>query len=95
MLFDVPGPRVPDEGPKGHSGPQERVDLFFVYPSLEAPGGSQKNTCGANTIEDAVQPIDRIFLSIAAHHDVLAPEGAAATISALPRSGLVHGARMA
>jgi len=55
-----------------HSGPQERVDLGFLYPSLEAPEAPKH--VSAATVEDAVQPIDRIFLSIAAHHDVLAPD---------------------
>jgi hypothetical protein len=31
-------------------------------------------------VEEAMQPIDRIFLSIAAHHDALAPELLASTI---------------
>jgi hypothetical protein len=61
-----------------HSGPQERVDLGFLYPSLEAPEAPKH--VSAATIEDAVQPIDRIFLSMAAHHDVLAPETRLRTI---------------
>jgi len=59
-----------------HSGPQERVDLSFAWPSLDA-AGSPKH---AETPEDAVPPIDRIFLSIAAHHDTLAPDVRARTI---------------
>ena len=55
-----------------HSGPQERVDLSFVYPSLEAPEAPKH--VSADTVEDKVQPIDRIFLSISAHHDSLAPD---------------------
>ena len=55
-----------------HSGPQERVDLNFVYPSLAPPDAPTRVT--AETIEAAPQPIDRIFLSIAAHHDSLAPD---------------------
>jgi hypothetical protein len=61
-----------------HSGPQERLDLGFLYPSLEAPEAPRH--VSAATIEDAVQPIDRIFLSIAAHHDVLAPDTRLRTI---------------
>jgi hypothetical protein len=60
-----------------HSGPQERVDLFFSFPSLEAPE-AQKHV-SADTVEE-VQPIDRIFLSIAAHHDTLAPDTRVRTI---------------
>jgi hypothetical protein len=55
-----------------HSGPQERVDLNFTFPSLEAPDAPKHVT--ADTADQAMQPIDRIFLSIAAHHDALAPD---------------------
>ncbi len=61
-----------------HSGPQERIDLDFLYPSLEAPSGPTHVT--AETVDTAMQPIDRIFLSIAAHHDALSPEQRTATI---------------
>ncbi|SDI13019.1 hypothetical protein SAMN05216338_1017167 [Bradyrhizobium sp. Rc2d] len=61
-----------------HTGPQERIDLDFLYPSLEPPGAPKHVT--ADTVEATVQSIDRIFLSIAAHHDALAPEQRTATI---------------
>jgi hypothetical protein len=61
-----------------HSGPQERVDLSFAYPSLEPPEVSKR--VSADTVEEKVQPIDRIFLSIAAHHDQLAPDTRVRTI---------------
>ena len=61
-----------------HSGPQERVDLSFAFPSLEAP--DQPRPVSAATMEDVVQPIERIFLSIAAHHDTLAPDARVHTI---------------
>jgi hypothetical protein len=61
-----------------HSGPQERIDLDFLYPSLEPPGAPKHVT--ADAVETTMQPIDRIFLSIAAHHDTLAPEQRTATI---------------
>ncbi|QAU46280.1 hypothetical protein [Bradyrhizobium guangzhouense] len=61
-----------------HSGPQERIDLDFLYPSLDAPTGPTHVT--ADTVDTAMQPIDRIFLSIAAHHDALSPEQRMATI---------------
>src|ERR1700723_2850231 len=61
-----------------HSGPQERVDLSFAFPSLEAPDAPKH--VSVDTVEDAVQPIDRIFLSISAHHDTLAPEERLRTI---------------
>jgi len=70
-LFNVPTTAVRMKIQR-HSGPQERVDLDFLYPSLEAPAAPRHYS--ADTIEDKVQPIDRIFVSIAAHHDSLAPE---------------------
>jgi len=62
-----------------HSGPQERVDLFFNFPSLEPPD-APKHVSVDDVVEEAVQPIDRIFLSIAAHHDTLAPDMLVRTI---------------
>jgi hypothetical protein len=70
-LFNVPTAAVRMKIQR-HSGPQERVDLSFAYPSLEAPEAPRH--VSADTVEDAMQPIDRIFVSIAAHHDTLAPE---------------------
>ena len=61
-----------------HSGPQERVDLSFAFPSLGVPDGPKH--VSVDTVEEAVQPIDRIFLSIAAHHDSLAPDARLRTI---------------
>ena len=70
-LFNVPTPAVRRKIQR-HSGPQERVDLSFTFPSLEAPEGPKH--ISADTVEEKVQPIDRIFLSISAHHDTLAPD---------------------
>jgi len=61
-----------------HSGPQERIDLGFTFPSLEPPYAPRH--VSADTVEEAIQPIDRIFLSIAAHHDTLAPDTRVRTI---------------
>ncbi|HLZ05623.1 MAG TPA: hypothetical protein VKR55_26165 [Bradyrhizobium sp.] len=71
-LFNVPTAAIRMKIQR-HSGPQERVDLDFSYPSLEPPDGPKH--VSAATVEQAMkQPIDRIFLSIAAHHDSLAPD---------------------
>ncbi|NEW86206.1 hypothetical protein DU475_02880 [Rhodopseudomonas sp. WA056] len=59
------------------SGPQERVDLAFLYPSLAPPEHVAHKT--AEQIAE-FQPIDRIFVSIAAHHDALAPDTRLRTI---------------
>jgi hypothetical protein len=61
-----------------HSGQQERIDLSFAFPSLDPPEPPKR--ISADTIEDVMAPIDRIFLSIAAHHDTLAPDTRLRTI---------------
>ena len=76
-LFNVPTPAIRRKIQR-HSGPQERVDLSFVFPSLEAP--ETPKHVSADMVEEKVQPIDRIFLSISAHHDTLAPETRLRTI---------------
>jgi hypothetical protein len=75
-LFNVPTMAVRMKIQR-HSGAQERVDLSFAFPSLEAPVTPKH--ASVDTVE-AVQPIDRIFLSISAHHDELAPEARLRTI---------------
>ena len=76
-LFNVPTQAVRRQVQR-HSGPQERVDLSFAYPSLDAAGAPKH--ANAETAEAAIQPIDRIFLSISAHHDTLAPDVRVRTI---------------
>ncbi len=71
-LFNVP-PMAIRMKIQRHTGPQERVDLNFEFPSLAVPEGPKH--VSADTVEDAaMQPIDRIFLSISAHHDLMAPD---------------------
>jgi hypothetical protein len=71
-LFNVP-PMAIRMKIQRHTGPQERVDLNFEFPSLDVPDGPKH--VSADTVEDAaMQPIDRIFLSISAHHDAMAPD---------------------
>jgi hypothetical protein len=76
-LFNVPTAAVRRKIQR-HSGPQERVDLSFSFPSLEPPE-AQKHV-SADTVEEQPQPIDRIFVSIAAHRDTLAPDMRVRTI---------------
>ena len=76
-LFNVPTKAVRVKLQK-RTGPQERVDLNFVYPSLEAPEAPPRLT--AETVEENLPDIDRIFLSIAAHHDALSPDDRTRTI---------------
>ena len=70
-LFNVP-PHAVRMKIQRHSGPQERVDLSFAYPALGAPDAPKHVSAG--TVEEGMQPSDRIFLSISAHHDSLAPD---------------------
>lgn len=70
-LFNVPV-KAFREKVQRFSGPQERIDLNFEFPSLVAPGRPPHVT--AETVETAGQQADRIFLSIAAHHDAMSPE---------------------
>jgi hypothetical protein len=71
-LFNVPTAAIRRKIQR-HSGPQERIDLDFLYPSLATPGAPRH--VSADTVEEEMtQPIDRIFLSIAAHQNALAPE---------------------
>jgi hypothetical protein len=70
-LFNVPSASIRMKI-QHHTGPQERIDLSFAYPSLEPPEAPKR--VSAADVDEAMQPIDRIFLSIAAHHDSLAPD---------------------
>jgi len=76
-LFNVPQGAIRMKIQR-HSGPQERIDLNFSFPSLEPPQ-PQKHV-SADEVDEKAQPIDRIFLSIAAHHDTLAPDMRVRTI---------------
>jgi hypothetical protein len=76
-LFNVPTAAIRMKIQR-RSGAQERVDLNFAFPSLQAPDAPKH--VSADSVEDAVQPIDRIFLSISAHHDSLAPDARVRTI---------------
>jgi hypothetical protein len=77
-LFNVPSASIRMKI-QHHTGPQERIDLSFTYPSLEPPEAS-RHVSAADVDDAAMQPIDRIFLSLAAHHDALAPDMRARTI---------------
>src|ERR1700716_258178 len=76
-LFNVPTAAIRMKIQR-HSGQQERIDLSFAFPSLEAPDAPRH--VSADTVEETAQPIDRIFLSISAHHDTMAPDARVRTI---------------
>jgi hypothetical protein len=71
-LFNVPTAAI-RMNIQRHSGPQERIDLNFLYPSLTPPD-APKHVTADKVEEEMTHPIDRIFLSIAAHDNALAPE---------------------
>ena len=77
-LFNVPTAAIRMKIQR-RTGPQERVDLSFGFPSLD-PQETPRHVSSDNVEETAAQPIDRIFLSISAHHDTLAPETRIRTI---------------
>ncbi len=62
-----------------HSGPQDRVDLSFPYASPDGEGDRSQHI-NAGTIDEKLQSIKLIFLSIAAHNDLMAPDERARTI---------------
>lgn len=70
-LFNVPAAAI-RKAIQRRSGPQERIDLSFSFPSLTPPKPLKYVT--SEKIAETIQPIDRIFLSIAAHHGSLAPD---------------------
>ncbi|MGQ0681472.1 hypothetical protein [Bradyrhizobium sp.] len=76
-LFNVPTAAIRRKVQR-HSGPQERVDLAFTYPALEPP--EKQKHVSADTVEEQPQPIDRIFVSLIAHRDSLAPDMRVRTI---------------
>lgn len=77
------------------AGPQERIDLDFLFPSLAPPGPAKRVT--ANTINEAGRPLDRIFLSIAVFDPAMPPETRISAIypryldppATMPEDGLV------
>jgi hypothetical protein len=76
-LFNIPKDAVRIKAQR-YSGPQERVDLSFAYPSLDPPTVPRR--VNAEAIAASDEPIDRIFLSIAAHHDAMSPDTRLQTI---------------
>ncbi|MGJ4945427.1 hypothetical protein ACQR1W_33030 [Bradyrhizobium sp. HKCCYLS1011] len=76
-LFNVPTAAVRMKIQR-HSGPQERIDLGYEFPSLTAPEAPRH--VSVEQLNEGPQPIDRIFVSIAAHHDALSPDARLRTI---------------
>jgi len=80
-LFNVPTAAIRVKLQK-HAGPQDRVDMSFLYPSLKPPTAQKHVTAAEAEAEAAskVEPIDRIFVSLIAHHGAVSPEERTKTI---------------
>lgn len=76
-LFNVPSKAIRMRMQR-RSGPQERIDLAFDYPSLTPPAPQAHVT--ADSVEASPIAANRIFLSIAAEGDVITPQERARTI---------------
>lgn len=76
-LFNVPSQAIRMRMQR-RSGPQERIDLAFDYPSLMPPAPQAHVT--AENVEAAPIAANRIFLSIATEGDVITPQERARTI---------------
>lgn len=71
ILFNIP-PQAIREKVQRFSGPQERVDLGFDFPSLDPPGTPHHFAVDGTGGQRATS--NRIFLSIAEHHGAMAPD---------------------
>ena len=76
-LFNVPAAAIRMKIQR-LSGTQERIDLNFTYPTLDPPDAPRH--ISEEAIEATLPPIDRLFLSIAAHRDTMAPDMRVRTI---------------
>jgi len=67
VLFNVP-PAALRIAVQRHAGAQERIDLAFLWPSLDPPDPAARPSPN-----DEPQPFDRLFVTIAASEGTLAP----------------------
>ena len=78
VLFDVP-PRAVRAAVQRHAGPHERIDLVFMWPTLEPPAlrGKDADQSAADNKSDAAAAAaelsQRLFVTIAALGPVLPP----------------------
>jgi hypothetical protein len=70
VVFNVP-PAAIRQAVQRRSGPQERIDLAFLWPSLTPPDPARHAEKHAPS--DELAPIDRLFVTIAGHGGTLAP----------------------
>jgi hypothetical protein len=67
VLFNVP-PAALRVAVQRHAGAQERIDLVFLWPSLDPPDPAARPSPS-----DEPQPFDRLFVTIAVSEGTLAP----------------------
>ena len=72
VLFDVP-PRAIRAAVQRHPGPHERIDLAFLWPSLEPPLPQGKDADQSAAETAAANLSQRLFVTIAALGPVLPP----------------------
>ena len=94
-LFNVPAAAIRMKIQR-HSGPQERDRSQLPLSRRWTPPDAPKHVSADTVEEEMAQPIDRIFLSIAAHQNALAPEAARArpsirAISSRPQTPVIAG----
>src|SRR5262245_40843690 len=70
VVFNVP-PAAIRQQVQRRSGAQDRVDLVFLWPSLEPPHPGRQPHAPAD--EPPPQPLDRLFVTIAASDGTLSP----------------------
>jgi hypothetical protein len=79
VIFNIP-PAAIRQPVQRRAGAQERVDLAFLWPSLEPPDPSAKPPPRPPDSPSPRAPPDRIFVTIAAAGDTLAPADRVLTI---------------
>jgi len=67
VLFNIP-PGAIRVAAQRHAGPQERIDLAFLWPSLVPPDPAVKPV-----LTEDPQPFDRLFVTIASAEGAVAP----------------------
>ena len=70
VVFNVP-PAAIRQAVQRRSGPQDRIDLAFLWPSLAPPDPAKHAEKPAPS--DELAPIDRLFVTIAGHGGTLSP----------------------
>jgi hypothetical protein len=79
VAFNLP-PAAIRVAAQRRAGAQDRVDLVFLWPSLQPPDPDSKSAFVPGTESPSSQTSARVFMSIAAAGDTLAPTDRARTI---------------